>query len=104
MKGQFMVVSAVIGSLILISTGAYINEFEEEDLEPIHGQHSYDDIRQEIGDEGIKIEDLSQDEKYQFERLLQLSSYSYDNLSYDSSCVEVNLASPTRNYSVNCMN
>ena len=47
MKAQFMVVSAVIGGLIMISLGGVISEVESQTFEPEDTQHQFSYIERE---------------------------------------------------------
>lgn len=50
MKAQFMVVSAVIGGLIMISLGGVISEVESQTFEPRDTQHQFIYIEREASE------------------------------------------------------
>ncbi|MFO7794393.1 MAG: hypothetical protein R6V35_05475 [Candidatus Nanohaloarchaea archaeon] len=96
MKGQFMVVSAVIGGLIMISLGSVISEVESQTFEPEDTQHQFSYIEREA-DEIYEGGTPSNVEQENFVDLVNELDYR-SGVEFGADHVNVTLESPGETY------
>lgn len=96
LKGQFMVISAVIGGLIMISLGSVISEVESHTFEPEDTQHQFSYIEREANEiyEGGPPNDVEQEN---FVDLMNRLDYR-SNVEFGADHVNVTLESPGETY------
>lgn len=96
MKGQFMVVSAVIGGLIMISLGSVISEVESQTFEPEDKQHQFSYIEREA-DEIYEGGPPTAVEQENFVDLVNELDYR-SNIEFGADHLNVTLESPGETY------
>lgn len=96
MKGQFMVVSAVIGGLIMISLGSVISEVESQTFEPEDTQHQFSYIEREANQiyQGGTPDRVEQEN---FRDLINELDYR-STIEFGADSVNVTLESPGETY------
>jgi len=93
MKGQFMIISAVVVGLTMITVGAVISEVQDRQFEP--EDTSYD--IQYLEDEAERLTsggDPSEIERHNFRRLVEKTDYNTEvNYDFDEDCFDTVLES-----------
>ena len=96
MKGQFMVISAVIGGLILISVGTVISDVQTQTFEPEDTQHQLSYIETEA--EKIYSSGTPTNvERENFKTIVNELEYS-NTVDFGTDHVNVTLSSPSETY------
>lgn len=96
MKGQFMVVSAVIGGLILISVGTVVSDIQTQTFEPEDTQHQLSYIEREA-DKIYRSGKPNTIERENFRSIVNELDYS-NTVSFGTNHVNVTLRSPSETY------
>lgn len=103
MKAQFMVISAVIAGLIMITVGSVIANIQSQTFEP--EETSYD-IRY-LSDEAEKITESntpSEQEIQNYRKLVMQTDFQTEvEYSQDNNCFNVTLTNPRERYDLQCL-
>lgn len=102
-KGQFMIISAVVVGLIVISVGTAISKTQTREFTNTDTAYQLNNIRTEAE----KVEMTDSKERENFEKMVEmLGSYSSTTEYWDEgskNCYNVTLVSTTRRYELNCL-
>lgn len=103
-KGQFMIISAVIAGLLLISVASSVNEIKNQDYSTDQTQQIVKNIRQEAA----KIDITDQHERNNFRKTLSMIDGYETRADYwkrpsNPNCFNVTLRNPTTRHFLKCV-
>lgn len=101
MRGQFMLISAVVAGLIMITVGAVISDIEAETFEPEDFQHKSNYLNEEA-EEITEDGSIEQIEEHNYEKMVRNLDFDSD-VSFGEDCVNVTLERPGERYFMECM-
>lgn len=101
-KGQFLVISAIIVSLIVLSVSSTISEVNSREYESDKTAYTLQMIKQEAS----KVDMSSRKERENFQELLEMiDTYSVRSSYWSANqCFNVTLVQPGEQYQLNCIN
>lgn len=100
MRGQFLVISAVVIGIIMLGVAGLLSEVQQEQTEPSGISYHLEDIRYSV--DRLDVEQESDREK--LEHIIEQNDYGYE-LDYweEEECVNITVSTDSGSYSMNCL-
>jgi hypothetical protein len=101
LKGQLMLITAVIVSLIMLATGSAVSEIGEQTY--THGEEGY--LTVNLKDEAAKVDTRFQKNRENFRKMVgSLDSYTTETAYWETNqCFNITLRNTETNLVLNCV-
>lgn len=101
LKGQFMLISAIMVSFLLMSTATTMSEIQRNDFSPMDHQYHVNTM----DNLGEKLDLASKAQRQEFQQAIGgISDYSFDtNFWRERRCYNVTMSNPDTDFKMNCI-
>lgn len=101
MKGQFMLISAVVVGIIIIGTASTVNRIESQSFETEDTAKQIDIVKQEVS----KVDMSRPQERYRFRQMVsEIDSYRTETVFWtQQNCFNITMVNPDSTLRLDCI-